>query len=258
MFDKTKTIIFCDGASKGNPGPAGWGSIISYFDVHGIVRVKELGGFDPQSTNNRMEMLAAIKALEFLFQKGIPPQTVVCIYTDSSYLINGMTAWVFSWLKKGWKNSQGKDIANIDLWQRLLDSRKGYKIKWQHVKGHAGIPGNERADEIASDFAGGLPVDLFAGERAQYGVDLDEVSSPQSYKSSSATNSNSKNGKNSYQSQNSTLADKPYYLSIVDGVLEKHTTWPQCEARVKGRSGVKFKKVKNMTEEREILSKWGI
>ncbi|MEP0910031.1 ribonuclease HI [Leptolyngbya sp. GB1-A1] len=150
--------IYTDGACSGNPGPGGWGTVIYYDDGS----VYELGGADRQTTNNRMEMQAAIAALEYLLNS---PQTEsVTLYTDSEYVKNGITKWVSGWKRKGWKTSAGKPVLNQDLWELLdqLNQKAVQQIpafKWQYVRGHSGNEGNERCDTIARAFSlGQTPV----------------------------------------------------------------------------------------------------
>jgi ribonuclease HI len=136
--------IFTDGACKGNPGPGGWGAII-----RAGAREKELSGGEPLTTNNRMEMLAAIRALQALSRS-----CRVTLYTDSIYLRDGITKWIFGWQRNGWKTADRKPVKNAELWQELLQAVKPHQIEWRWVKGHAGHPENERADRLACDAAG--------------------------------------------------------------------------------------------------------
>ena len=131
--------IFSDGACSGNPGPGGYGTILR-FGKH----VKELSGYDPETTNNRMELLGAIAGLEALTR---PCQ--VHVTTDSQYLVKGMTEWISGWQRKGWKNSKKEEVANRDLWERLVELGKIHDITWIWVRGHAGHAENERCDELA-------------------------------------------------------------------------------------------------------------
>ncbi|MFM5907457.1 MAG: ribonuclease HI [Novosphingobium sp.] len=135
--------IFTDGACKGNPGPGGWGAILRMGHHE-----KELSGGDPATTNNRMELLAVIRALGALKEP-----CKVKLHTDSRYVIDGITGWVFGWQKNGWKNAAKKPVANADLWQDLLVATRPHKVEWIWVKGHDGHPENERADELASNAA---------------------------------------------------------------------------------------------------------
>ncbi|WP_296417947.1 ribonuclease HI [Pseudooctadecabacter sp.] len=134
---------YTDGACSGNPGPGGWGALLIARDGDTVVKERELSGGEARTTNNRMELLAAITALETL--SGPSTLTVV---TDSSYVKDGITKWIYSWKAKGWKK-KGGEIKNIDLWQRLDEARARHDVTWEWVKGHAGHPENERADELA-------------------------------------------------------------------------------------------------------------
>ena len=135
--------IFTDGACKGNPGPGGWGAVLRSGG-----REKELSGSAPATTNNRMELSAVIEALVALKEP-----CEVQLYTDSKYVIDGITKWIFGWQKNGWKNAAKKPVANSDLWLALVDAKQPHKVSWHWVKGHAGHPENERADQLASDAA---------------------------------------------------------------------------------------------------------
>ncbi len=134
-----RVSIFTDGACSGNPGPGGWGALIRYGD-----HVKELQGGEFETTNNRMELMAAIEALNALKQA-----CAVDLYTDSQYVKGGMTGWIHGWKKNGWKTSAKKPVKNSDLWIALDEAVARHKIEWHWVKGHAGHPENERADELA-------------------------------------------------------------------------------------------------------------
>jgi len=146
--------IYTDGSCLGNPGPGGWGLVVYFNDGS----THELGGADPESTNNRMELKGAIAALELVskWEQTAP----ITIYTDSEYLRKGLTQWLRGWKQKGWKNAQGKPVLNQDLWKELDDlqtkaHRGQISIRWRHVRGHSGNAGNERCDEIARAFAAG-------------------------------------------------------------------------------------------------------
>jgi ribonuclease HI len=132
--------IFTDGACKGNPGPGGWGVLLR-MRTH----EKELSGGQPDTTNNRMEMTAILRGLSALNEP-----CSVTIHTDSRYVIDGMTKWIFGWQKRGWINSAKKPVLNEDLWRELLAAARPHKIAWQWVKGHSGHPENERVDALAS------------------------------------------------------------------------------------------------------------
>lgn len=131
--------IYTDGACSGNPGPGGWGAILRWNGHE-----KEISGGEAETTNNRMEMMAAISALEALKRP-----CVIDIYTDSSYVRDGITKWIFGWQKRGWKTADKKPVKNVELWQRMLEAMRPHKVEWHWVKGHAGHPENERCDELA-------------------------------------------------------------------------------------------------------------
>jgi ribonuclease HI len=133
--------IYTDGACSGNPGPGGWGAVLSYGD-----HSRELYGGEPlATTNNRMELMAAIRALESLTRS-----TVVRLHTDSSYLRNGICTWLLGWKRNGWKTAARQPVKNADLWRRLDAAAARHEVLWLWVKGHAGNPGNERADALAN------------------------------------------------------------------------------------------------------------
>ena len=134
-------VVFTDGACSGNPGPGGWGVILRYGELE-----KELKGGDRNTTNNRMELMAAISALEALKKPAI-----VDLTTDSQYVRQGITSWIHNWKRNGWRTSDKKPVKNVDLWQRLDAALKPHQVNWHWVKGHAGHPENERADQLARD-----------------------------------------------------------------------------------------------------------
>ncbi|MBC7144474.1 MAG: ribonuclease HI [Thioclava marina] len=133
-----------DGACSGNPGPGGWGVLMRAMEGDTIVKERELKGGEAETTNNRMELLAAINALEALTRG-----TAITITTDSAYVKNGVTGWIHGWKRNGWKTSNKKPVKNVDLWQRLDEAQRRHKVTWEWIKGHAGHPENERADELA-------------------------------------------------------------------------------------------------------------
>ena len=139
----TRVEIFTDGACKGNPGPGGWGAVIRSGGHE-----RELSGGEPLTTNNRMELLAAIRGLEALKRP-----CHVTLVTDSVYVRDGITKWIHGWRKNGWKTSARQPVKNAELWQELLDATEPHRIDWRWVKGHAGHPENERADKLACDAA---------------------------------------------------------------------------------------------------------
>jgi ribonuclease HI len=136
----TQVHIFTDGACRGNPGPGGWGVLLRYQQ-----RELELFGGEPATTNNRMELMAAIRAFEALKRP-----TEALIMTDSTYVMKGITEWLPNWVRKGWRTAGNTPVKNADLWQLLVAAQAPHQVEWQWVKGHAGHPGNERADQLAN------------------------------------------------------------------------------------------------------------
>ena len=133
-------IIYTDGACRGNPGPGGWGVLIKYRE-----HSKEMYGGDASTTNNKMELTAAIEAL-----KEIKEPCEIILYTDSKYVLKGIEEWIHNWKKRGWKGSNRKPVKNVELWKKLDELRDKHTIKWNWVKGHSGDPGNETADMLAN------------------------------------------------------------------------------------------------------------
>ncbi len=230
--------IFTDGASRGNPGPGGWGSIV----VFGEERVKEFGGREDDTTNNRMELTACIEALKNVEKNSFAGITV---YSDSSYVINGITKWVRGWRANGWKTKTKDEVLNRDLWEKLVQvtegKNDGKNISWEYVGGHSGIAGNERCDVIATSFADKIEIELYNGQFSNYPIknilDLSSSIVETSKKSHSKAKAYS-------------------YISMVGGKIEIHATWAECEARVKGKSGTRFKKAISQEQEKEIISEF--
>ena len=236
-------VAFSDGASKGNPGPGGWGVVIVTPD--GLVT--ESGGRAAHTTNNRMELTGAIEALRHPDGLAGP----VAIYTDSTYVIKGISEWIWGWRRRGWKTAEGTEVLNRDLWEplaRLVDARGKGAIAWHYVRGHVGTPGNERVDEIADSLARGEEIELYRGPLLHYGraiLDLPADTTVPKRSAQSGARGNS--------------SGIPHaYLSLVDGELMRHSTWADCERRVKGRSGARFKKAKDAADEIAILREWRV
>jgi ribonuclease HI len=219
-----KITIYTDGSSRGNPGPGGWGAVIIDGD-----RVKEIGGREVKTTNNRMEMVASIEALS----KTLVGSEVE-LHTDSSYLINGITKWVHGWAKGGWKTKTKEDVLNKDLWIKLKEETDKRRVGWEKVAGHSGHVMNDRCDEIATEFADNKDVKLYSGPSITYEV-LDRKPKPADKKSK---------GK---------LGKAYSYVSKVNNIIQVDKTWGECEQRVKGVKGARFRKALNAEEEREII-----
>lgn len=237
-------VVFTDGASKGNPGPGGWGVAIVRPNGH----VAELGGGSAMTTNNKMELTGAIEALACLERV----EGRIALYTDSTYVIQGIKEWIHGWKRRGWKTATGTDVLNRQLWEDLdyLVSARGPRgIAWHHVRGHVGIPGNERVDTIADAFATGKPVALYEGPLTAYAVsDILDVPDESVVRKAAKPAARSGSSKGPAYS----------YLSVVDGRPMRHGTWAACEARVKGRAGARFKKATSAADEAAIFRSWGI
>lgn len=140
----TELFAYTDGACSGNPGPGGWGVLMIAREGEAVLKERTLSGGEALTTNNRMELMAAISALEALSR----PSTITVV-TDSAYVKNGVSEWIHGWKRNGWKTSTNKPVKNADLWQRLDTARTRHNVTWQWIKGHAGHAENERADELA-------------------------------------------------------------------------------------------------------------
>lgn len=139
-------FAYTDGACSGNPGPGGWGVLMLAREGEAVVKERTLNGGEPDTTNNRMELLAAISALEALARP-----SAITIITDSAYVKNGVTSWIHGWKRNGWKTADRKPVKNVDLWQRLDEAQARHQVIWKWIKGHAGHAENERADELARE-----------------------------------------------------------------------------------------------------------
>ncbi len=162
MIKPNPVLIYTDGACLGNPGPGGWGAVVSAKN-----KVWELGGAAQSTTNNRMELTACIEALRRTHSKELNTAVVV---TDSLYVLKGITEWIFKWKQNGWRSSSGKEVLNQDLWQRLDQACSLWAggIKWAHCRGHRGVEANERCDTIGGAFARGESIDLLNTTTAAY------------------------------------------------------------------------------------------
>lgn len=230
-------VIYTDGACSGNPGPGGWGAVVLGKDG----QVREMGNGESPTTNNRMEVRAALEALIAVRDTEGP----IHLYTDSTYLIRGITQWVWGWKRKGWKTAEGADVQNRDLWEKLLavTSRRGKgEIDWRYVRGHRGHAGNERCDRIAVAFSKGERPGLYRGPVNEYRVDILTFPDPEALPDMKPKTEKVK---------------AHSYLSYLDGEVLRHADWPSCEKRVKGKPA-KFKKAASPADEKEILASWGV
>lgn len=235
MKNMKNATIFTDGAAKGNPGPGGYGAVIVIEDT-----VIEIGEGKAETTNNEMELTAVVKALQSL-----PVEvTTAEIYTDSKYVVEGSTGWVFGWMKNGWQTKAGTAVLHKQIWQELIKLLQRVEVKWNKVPGHVGLIGNERADDIASDLGAGKPVGLYNGPKAEYNLNIDDVSYDEA-KAEARSEARKRSAMKAYS-----------YVSKVDGVIETHKTWAETEARVKGAKGARFKKAISPEEETEIIAEF--
>ena len=138
-----KVEIYTDGSCRGNPGPGGWAAVIR-TNIYGMQSQTQLTGFSPNTTNNRMELMAAIEGLNH-----IQPEATIDLYSDSKYVIDGMTKWIYNWMENGWRNCRGRGVENQDLWEELFQAAHIQHVNWIWVKGHSGVDGNELANLLA-------------------------------------------------------------------------------------------------------------
>ena len=220
--------VYTDGACKGNPGPGGFGVRVRYPDG----RVKEFGGREAHTTNNRMELRAVIEGLE-----RTRDEARVLVVTDSEYVRRGITEWVEGWKARDWTRKDGKPVSNRDLWM-ALDRLLRPGVSFIYTAGHAGDPDNERCDRIASAFARGVSMQL------EDGIDETPLRAPARRPPGKGKRARRKG--------------PGIYLSYVDGNLRKHATWEACERVVKGVSGARFKKCCSEEEVEETLRTWGV
>ena len=234
-------VIFTDGACSGNPGPGGWACVIALPEG----RVFELAGRSEATTNNRMEMSAVISGLRATAAAAGP----VLVNTDSAYIVDGITKWITGWKRRGWTTAADEPVKNEDLWRELdaLAAARGKGgVEWRWVRGHDGHDANERCDELAVALTHRSPVRLYDGPLLGYPYGSLLPSEPQPRPERSSRRGPRSEG------------GPVFYLSLLEGRLERHGAWKECEARVKGRSGVKFKKVRSAEEARAVLKSWGL
>ncbi len=245
-----ETIIFTDGSSRGNPGPGGWGAVIVQSpkskvksdNTHGYseLHIVELGGGEKGTTNNRMELMAAIEGVSHSDK-----DSITTVHTDSSYVINGITKWIKGWKRNGWKTKTKEEVLNKDLWMKLSDAIEVREVKWKYVGGHVGILGNERCDHIATAFADGRKIKLYKGDLGSYDLpNILDISLDQE-KAGAKKSSSSHSKAKAYS-----------YISSVGGVIKVHHSWAECEKRVKGAKGARYKKSVSFDNEAKIMEEF--
>lgn len=287
-------VIFTDGAARGNPGPGGFGAIAIYPNAHGEPQVDEIGGRENLTTNNRMELKAVIEAIKnFIGYYQNLSEYSFTIYIDSGYVVKGATEWLSNWKRKNWITTGKEDVKNKDLWMeldRLLQDGDGkvasvglgfgvgnpsaprigaakigvrksraLKIEWKLIEGHAGVWGNERCDVIATSYADNKPVALFTGPLTKY-VGADGVEGGENILNIKAVHQARKDAMKARKSDSSSRGNgkEAYsYVSMVGGKINADKTWAECEKRVKGKSGARFRKVFSMEEELELKKEFG-
>lgn len=256
--------LYTDGASRGNPGRGGFGGVLVIDE-----QVAEFGGREDMTTNNRMELMAVIEGFRKVVstssttgRESVPELvegSIITIHTDSAYVLNGATKWIYGWQKNNWITSTKSEVLNKDLWSELANLQqqlsKSFELSWVKVKGHSGHPENERCDVIATSFADvetgfnpSLEVKLFSGSLEKFTKEILPLYSSPSKKVSSSSDSKTKKAKDSRPAFS--------YISLVDGVFQSDKTWGECEKRVKGTKGAKYKKVYSQSEENEMRKEW--
>jgi ribonuclease HI len=227
-------LLYTDGACSGNPGPGGWAFLLIVPELNLVI---EKGGGKSQTTNNEMELKAAIEGLKEFAKLGAKDKLE--IHADSKFVINGITQWVHGWKKRGWKKADGETPSHQGLWEELDALAHGFakQLDWQYIPAHSGFFGNERVDQIGVDYTQGVEPDLYHGKLDTY-PHREEVLKP--------------------RVQHASGGDYPAYLSYVAGELQRHKTWTDCEMRIKGQGRALYKKVKHALEEAETLKKWGL
>ena len=228
-------IIIADGACSRNPGPGGWGLILLTPED----QVFEFGGHEPETTNNRMELMGLYRGMQEIYKIESKKKTskIVHFITDSKYVLDGASKYVANWARSAWRTSTGTEVKNRDLWEKILKGLSEFqklkmRFEYELVKGHSGHDANERCDQIAVAFTKNDPIDLYIGPLAGYSVRVGVHQKVETF--------------------------DPVYLSYVDGVLSRHATWDDCQNATIGISGAKYKKVKNSQEEEDTLKLWGL
>ncbi len=259
-------IIFTDGSSRGNPGRGGYGVVAIYPNAHGEMCVDELGGREDLTTNNRMELKAIIEGIKnFIgyYSAQEIGQYTFNMYVDSKYVLQGATVWIHGWKKNNWTTAGGKEnVKNRDLWEEFDELVSKYKIrtKWNLIEGHAGVFGNERCDVIATTFADASGntdeakknIALFTGTLASY----QSSTEGKEILNLEAINQDVKDKLKARKKTGSSNSNSPAYsyISMVDGNIQTHATWKECEARVKGKSKARFKKSISKADEESIIA----
>lgn len=236
---KCSYLLFTDGACSGNPGKGAWAFVaIELREDLSKSPVFEMAGYEDHTTNNRMELMALMSAIRWLAKKDFDQ---AAIWTDSKYALEGLRSWMFGWQKRNWLTQEGNPVSNKDLWQEALQLEKDLgplwkKIKLEKLPGHHGILGNERCDQLARECISQQHADTYEGPLKDHPFGMDMLK----------TEPAKAQGLGEF-----------WYLSLIAGSAQRHKTWPECEAFVRGKKGAKFKKVYSVQEETLILKGWG-
>jgi len=239
--------LYTDGACSGNPGPGGWAYLARHEgDVWAAAAAEK------SSTNNRMELQATIQALRSVRSRALEAESIA-LFTDSSYVLKGIQEWLPAWVKRGWKKIDGSEVLNRDLWELLSNECQGLKIQWVLVPGHSAVAGNDFVDEWAVEASQSLKArdESWSFEKFPCSEAFSEWPRERESKKSSSS-------KAAGSSKSKSSGGKAFYVSYVKGQLVRHPTWSECEARVKGTSGARFKKVTSESELGEVLKSWGL
>lgn len=266
LASHTGINLYTDGASRGNPGRGGFGGVLVIDE-----QVAEFGGREDLTTNNRMELMAVIEGFRKVVstnsttgRKPIPEPvegSAITVHTDSAYVLNGATKWIYGWQKNNWITSTKSEVLNKDLWSELANLQqqlsKSYEISWVKVKGHSGHPENERCDVIATSFADKEEIELFSGSLEKYEKEiLNEWCRQAQPPAANRSLSLSKGPVETKPKKAKDSRPAFSYVSLVDGVFHADKTWGECEKRVKGTKGAKYKKVYSPGEESEMRKEW--
>ena len=229
----SKITIFSDGAAKGNPGPGGYGAVISDGN-----KVREIGGELEKTTNNETELKAVVEAIKEVKEESAD----IHIYTDSKYVVEGATGWILGDEKWLGRQKQGTDVLNKKLWQELVTLLQSTTIEWHKIPGHSGLIGNERADAIASTYGEKKPVSLFDEPQSEYPYDIENITFDTKVEAAARSETRKRQAMKAHS-----------YVSEINGDVQTHKTWKECEARVKGKKA-RFKKAISAEEERSIIA----
>ena len=236
---KSSYLLFTDGACSGNPGVGAWAFVaIELAENLPQSKVFEATDYDEQTTNNRMELCAVMNAIQWLSKKDFEK---AAIWTDSKYVQDGLSSWMYGWGRNNWVTKEGNPVSNQDLWNSALKLEKSLgpvwkKIKFEKLPGHHGILGNERCDQLARECISKHYAATYEGPLGQHPFGMDML----------------KTGPSKAQG-----LGEFWYISLISGKANRHKTWPECESFVKGKPGAKFKKVYSIEEESLILRQWG-